>query len=236
MADTADTPDSIRVAIADDAFLMREAIGQVLARAPRIEVVAVCEDGDSLLAAVRRESPTVVVTDIRMPPSGDDEGIRVARSLRLSHPGVGVVVLSQYADPRYGLALFEPSTDARAYLLKDRIHEPGSLLTAVDTVARGGSMIDAHMLDLLMGGRERAGSVLGRLTPRERDVLAEMAQGRSNTAIGERLGLSRRAVEKHVGAIFLGLGLEPEREERVSRRVAAVLTYLEETSARPPPP
>jgi len=227
---TPDVDAPIRIAVADDSFLIREAIQQVLARLARIEVVAVCDHGERLLEAVERERPAVVITDVRMPPSGDDEGIRVARRLRATHPDVGVVVLSQYAEPRYGLGLLEEGAEGRAYLLKERIQDPGELRTAIEVVARGGSMIDPHMVRLLMG--ERPGSAIGQLTARERDVLAQMAQGKSNAAIAEALVLTKRAVEKHVGAIFVRLSLPDE--EVVSRRVAAVLLYLAETDDQDP--
>jgi DNA-binding NarL/FixJ family response regulator len=227
MLDTAVGADpAIRVALADDSFLMREAMQQVLARLARVEVVAVCDHGERLLEAVERQRPQVVVTDVRMPPSGDAEGIRVARRLRETHPAVGVVVLSQYAEPRYGLGLLEGGAEGRAYLLKDRIGDPAELMTAIEVVARGGSMIDPHMVALLMGAGERAGSSLEQLTAREREVLAQMAQGKSNAAIAEALVLTKRAVEKHVGAIFTRLSLSDE--EDVSRRVLAVLMYLAE--------
>jgi DNA-binding NarL/FixJ family response regulator len=221
----------IRVAVADDSYLMREAVQQVLQRLSRVDVVAVCDDGDRLLEAVDREAPQVVITDVRMPPSGDDEGIRIAHRLRRTHPDVGVVVLSQYADPRYGLGLLEHGADGRAYLLKERIGDPSELQAAIDVVARGGSMIDPDMVRLLMTGGRRLDSPLRGLTAREREVLELMAQGRSNAAIADALVLSKRAVEKHVGAIFLRLGLMDEQE--VSRRVAAVLLYLADRDAAP---
>jgi DNA-binding NarL/FixJ family response regulator len=219
----------IRVAVADDSYLMREAVQQVLQRLARVELVAVCDDGDRLLEAVDREAPQVVITDVRMPPSGDDEGIRVAHRLRRTHPDVGVVVLSQYADPRYGLGLLEHGADGRAYLLKERIGDPSELQAAIDVVARGGSMIDPDMVRVLMAGGRRLDSPLRGLTGREREVLELMARGRSNAAIADALVLSKRAVEKHVGAIFLRLGLLDEQE--VSRRVAAVLLYLADRDA-----
>jgi DNA-binding NarL/FixJ family response regulator len=215
-----------RVAIADDSFLIREAIQQVLARMPGVELAEVCDRGDRLVEAVEREPPDVVIVDVRMPPSGDDEGIRVARRLRQTHPGVGVVVLSQYAERRYGLGLIEDGAEGRAYLLKERIADAGQLRAAIEVVARGGSMIDPEVVRLLMGAAERQGSALARLTAREREVLREMAQGKSNAAIADALVLTKRAVEKHVGAIFLRLGLL--EDDVVSRRVAAVLVYLAE--------
>jgi DNA-binding NarL/FixJ family response regulator len=204
---------------------MREAIQQVFEHEGGIVVVAACEDGDALMAAVERERPDVVVTDVRMPPSGDDEGIRVAQRLRATHPEIGVVVLSQYADPGYGLQLISGGAAGRAYLLKDRVHDRGELHAAIEVVARGGSMIDPAILSqLLDSDGHRADSPLAGLTPREREVLAAMATGKSNAAIAEELVLTKRAVEKHVGAVFQKLGLPDE--DQVSRRVAAVLMFL----------
>jgi DNA-binding NarL/FixJ family response regulator len=221
-----DASGSIRVAVADDSFLMREAMRQVLARLPDVEVVAVCDHGDRLLEVVDREHPAVVITDVRMPPSGDAEGIRIAQRLRTSHPDVGVVLLSQYSEARYGIGLLEHGAEGRAYLLKERVADPAELRAAIDVVARGGSLIDPAMVDALMVAAGRGDSPLKRRTTREREVLAQMARGKSNAAIAEELVLSKRAVEKHVGAIFLRLGLEDE--ELVSRRVTAVLMYLGE--------
>ncbi len=207
---------------------MREAIKDVLARFDGLEIVAVCSDGDELREAIDRQAPQVVVTDMRMPPGGDDEGIRIATWLRTDHPDVGVVVLSQYAEPRLGLELLGEGADGRAYLLKERVHNEDELRIAIEAVAGGGSMIDPEMVRMLIDAEERQrASALARLTPRERDVLAEMAEGKSNAAIAQSLVLTKRAVEKHVGAIFAKLGLEGE--ENVSRRVTAVLQYLTDT-------
>ena len=204
---------------------MREAVHQVVQHQGELEIVADCADGATLLEEVARTKPDVVITDVRMPPSGDDEGIRVARRLRETDPGIGVVVLSHYAEPRYGADLFADGADGRAYLLKDRIHDGRQLEAAIEVVARGGSMIDPEMVRLLLAGEEREQeSPLAALTPREREVLAAMASGKSNAAIADELVLTKRAVEKHVGAIFLKLGLPSE--DAVSRRVAAVLLYL----------
>ena len=192
---------------------MREAFHQILAQQEDMEVVADCADGATLLQEVERTQPDVVITDVRMPPSGHDEGIRVARRLRQTHPDIGVVVLSHYAEPRYGLDLFADGAEGRAYLLKDRVHDGRQLEAAIEVVARGGSMIDPEMVRLLLESEDR-----------ERDVLAAMASGKSNAAIAQDLVLTKRAVEKHVGAIFLKLGLPGE--DVVSRRVAAVLLYL----------
>ena len=204
---------------------MREAVHQVVAHQEDLEIVADCADGETLLEAVERTRPDVVVTDVRMPPSGDDEGIRVARRVREIDPSIGVVVLSHYAEPRYGVDLFADGAEGRAYLLKDRVQDGRQLEAAIEVVARGGSMIDPQMVRLLLDTEERQkDSPLVGLTPREREVLAAMAAGKSNAAIAEELVLTKRAVEKHVGAIFLKLGLPSE--DVVSRRVAAVLLYL----------
>jgi DNA-binding NarL/FixJ family response regulator len=204
---------------------MREAVHQVVEHQEGLEIVADCADGTTLLEEVERTRPDVVVTDVRMPPSGDDEGIRVARRVREIDPSIGVVILSHYAEPRYGVDLFADGAEGRAYLLKDRVHDGRQLEAAVEVVARGGSMIDPQMVRLLLDTEERQkDSPLVGLTPREREVLGAMAAGKSNAAIAEELVLTKRAVEKHVGAIFLKLGLPSE--DVVSRRVAAVLLYL----------
>ena len=220
--------EPIRVAIADDSYLIREAIGQILARMAGIELVAACADGDSLWDAVENKSLDAVIVDMRMPPSGELEGIEIASRLRERHPEVGLVLLSQYAEPRYGLELMNPSAAGRAYLLKDRVHDREELESAIRTVARGGTMIDPSMVRMLLETQQqRRSSAVAELTRREQEVLAEMAQGKSNAAIGEALGLTKRAVEKHVGSIFMKLELSDE-EDMVSRRVAAVLLYLAE--------
>ena len=220
--------EPIRVAIADDSYLIREAIGQILGRMAGIELVAACADGDSLWDAVENKSLDAVIVDMRMPPSGEVEGIEIASRLRERHPDVGLVLLSQYAEPRYGLELMNPSAAGRAYLLKDRVHDREELESAIRTVARGGTMIDPSMVRMLLEAQQqRRSSAVAELTRREQEVLAEMAQGKSNAAIGEALGLTKRAVEKHVGSIFMKLELSDE-EDMVSRRVAAVLLYLAE--------
>jgi DNA-binding NarL/FixJ family response regulator len=225
MAAPQQNPDRpIRVAYADDSFLMREALAAVLEHVDGVEVVAGCADGDALLAAVEERRPDVVIADMRMPPSGDEEGVRIASRVRQSHPSLGVVVLTQYAEPRYGLELLQAGTEGRGYLLKERVKDPSQLRAAIEAVAHGGSVFDPAIVQLLVSGGAGGASALGELTPREHQVLAEMAQGKSNAAIAEQLFLTKKAVEKHVGAIFLKLGL-PE-EHIVSRRVAAVLLYL----------
>ena len=215
----------LRVIVADDSYLVREALGYLLRTDPRVELVATCEDGRELTQAVETELPDVVVTDIRMPPSGDAEGIAFAKRLRLTHPEIGVVVVSQYADPRYGLALLDGGSDRRAYLLKDRLHDREHLIAAVREVAAGGSVVDAKVVEALIAARTAAQHPqLSDLTRRELEILALMAQGKSNQAIAQDLFLSKRAVEKHINAIFMKLGLA--HQEDVSRRVKAALIYL----------
>jgi len=217
--------DRVRVAIADDSFLIRESMAQILGRMDGIELVASCQDGSALWEVIDDEDLDCVVVDMRMPPSGDTEGIEIAKRLREAHPDVGVVLLSQYAEPRYGLELMNPSAAGRAYLLKDRLHDREELEAAIRTVARGGTMIDPGMVRMLLEAQQqRSNSPVAELTRRERDVLSEMAQGKSNQAIAETLSLTKRAVEKHVGSIFMKLELADE--EMVSRRVAAVLLFL----------
>jgi len=217
----------IRVALADDSLLVREALERILEREPTVELVASCADASALLAAVERERPAVVLTDVRMPPHWEDEGIAFARQLRETHPRVGVVVLSQYADPRLGLALLEDGSDGRAYLLKERVHDRRQLIAAIETVAHGGSLMDARVVEAMMERRRRdERSPLAELSPRELEILGEIAQGKSNARIAEELVLTKRAVEKHINAIFLKLGLS--HAEDVSRRVKAALIYLAE--------
>jgi DNA-binding NarL/FixJ family response regulator len=220
---TAEGP--IRVVVAEDAFLAREAIEQVLSRAPEIAVMDVCEDRYSLLAAIETHEPQVVVTDIRMPPTGTDEGIQVAQAVRESHPGMGVVVLSQFVEPAYALALLESGSAGRAYLLKERIHDSEQLIRAIKAVVAGESVIDPKVVDTLVEAQARnQNSPLAQLSEREAEVLAEIAQGKSNSAIAESLYLTKRAVEKHINSIFLKLDLRDADD--VSRRVKATLMYL----------
>jgi DNA-binding NarL/FixJ family response regulator len=221
-------PDSaIRVVIADDSFIIREALLHVLESADGIEVVGAYADRDSVLEAVQTQGADVVVTDIRMPPDNTDEGLQVAAELRRTHPDVGVVILSQYAEPRYGLALLADGSDRRAYLLKDRVQHHGQLVAAIEAVAEGGSVVDAKVVERLIEERKRVEqSPLGDLTPRELEILTYVARGHSNQAIADELVLTKRAVEKHINAIFLKLGLNEAMD--VSRRVKAALIYLAE--------
>ncbi|MDP9072363.1 MAG: response regulator transcription factor [Actinomycetota bacterium] len=218
---------AIRVVLAEDNLLLREGVRRLMEREPAIDLVGVCEDFDSLLATAEATKPDVVVTDIRMPPTGTDEGIRAAAHLRETLPSTGVVVLSQYASPGYALALLEKGSERRAYLLKERVSEVEELLAAIHEVSRGGSVIDPKVVESLVATRSgRASRELEHLTPRENEVLAEMAQGKSNGAIAAALVLSERAVEKHINSIFSKLGLSEERD--LNRRVKAVLVYLAE--------
>ena len=218
----------IRVVLAEDHYLVREGLRRLLEAEPDVELAAVCGDLDGLLAAVDAELPHVVVTDIRMPPGDDDEGIQAAERLRDTHPEVGVVVLSQYASPAYVLALLESGSARRAYLVKERVREVGELVTAIRAVADGGSVIDPKVVELLVTERGRAEeSPLNELTPRERDVLREMAEGKNNAAIASSLVLTERSVEKVIHSIFLKLGLT--WEPAVHKRVKAVVLYLAES-------
>ena len=215
----------IRIALGEDSLIVREGVHQLLAVDPAVEIVAAVGDLDSLREACEQHRPDVVLTDIRMPPTGTDEGIRLAGELRDSHPEIGVVVLSQFSDPLYALALLERGSDRRAYLLKERVHNRAELMAAIRAVADGGSMIDPKIVEALVTARGRAErSPLNELTAREREVLAEIAQGKSNTAIAESLFLTKRAVEKHINSIFLKLGLA--YAEDVSKRVKAALMFL----------
>lgn len=219
---------AIRVALAEDHYLVREGIRRLLETHPEFEVVAVCGDLGSLLAAVDAERPDVVVTDIRMPPGGTDEGIQAAERLRETNPEVGVVVLSQYANPSYVLALLEGGSARRAYLLKERVNDLRQLVAAIEAVAEGGSMIDPKVVEALVAENARSEeSPLNDLTPRERDVLREMAEGKNNAGIAEALVLTERSVEKVIHSIFLKLGLT--WETAVHKRVKAVILYLAES-------
>ncbi len=215
----------LRVVVAEDNLLVREGLRAMLSDADGIDVVAVCERYEDLMAAVEQHVPDVVLTDIRMPPTGTDEGVRAAAAIRASQPRIGVVVLSQYDDPEFALALLGDGSRGRGYLLKERMSDPSQLVSAVREVARGGSVIDPKVVDALV--RARSGrSVTSLLTPRERVVLAEMATGKDNQAIAAALVLTVRAVEKNINAIFSKLGLAQETE--VHKRVKAVLLHLAE--------
>ena len=218
----------IRVVLADDHYLVREGVHRLLEPVPDVEVAAVCSDLDSLLDAVEAKQPDVVVTDIRMPPGNSDEGIRAAERLRKTHPDIGVVVLSQYANPSYALALLDHGSAGRAYLLKERVEDVDEFVDAIRAVAEGGSVVDAKVVEALVAASARSDeSPLNDLTPRERDVLREMAEGKNNAAIAETLFLTERSVEKVIHSIFLKFGLT--WEPAVHRRVKAVILYLAES-------
>jgi DNA-binding NarL/FixJ family response regulator len=215
----------LRVVLAEDNYLVREGVGKLIDLEPDLEIVAACADYPTLLKAVETTAPDVVVTDIRMPPTGTDEGIRAANEVRDRYPDVGVVVLSQYSEPAYALQFLENGSKGRAYLLMVRVSDIGQLASAIREVARGGSVIDPEVVDKLVTARSRdSRSPLRSLTPRELEVLAEMAQGKNNAAVAASLVLSERAVEKHINSIFFKLGLSEEAD--VHRRVKAVLLFL----------
>src|SRR3954447_153299 len=226
---------ALKVVVAEDSYLVREALTQVLEGEPDLAVAAVAENTADLLDAIEREQPQVVLTDIFMPPFRGAEGIHVAAQLRESHPEIGVVILSQYAEPAYALELLESGSAGRAYLLKERVGNRAELVAAIRAVASGGSVIDPKIVDALIAARSRAsGSLVASLTTREREVLAEVATGKSNSAIAESLFLTKRAVEKHINAIFMKLNLRDS--EDVSRRVKATLIYLTDEAGGNPAP
>lgn len=219
----------IRLVLADDHYLVREGVAALIATEPDLELVATCGDYDSTLAAVAEHKPDVLVTDIRMPPTGTDEGVRIANELRRTDDSVGVVVLSQFVEPTYALALLEDGSEGRAYLLKERVSDLDELVRAIRAVADGSSWIDPKVVDALVVARSTSrDSPLRHLTPREREVLSEIATGKNNAAIADALVLSSRAVEKHINSIFSKLGLS--EEPAVHRRVAAVLLFLGEAA------
>ena len=220
--------------MAEDNYLVREGVSRLLEAEPDVDLVAACEDYDSLLRVIEADRPDVVLTDIRMPPTGSDEGIRVANELRETHPEIGVVVLSQFLDPQYALALLDGGADGRAYLLKERVRDLSQLVGAIREVAAGGSVIDSKVVEALVAAKSRIEeSPLAELTPRERQILEEMAQGKSNAAIAAALVITERSVEKVIHSIFLKLGLTWQPD--INRRVKAVLVYLSESGTPPEP-
>jgi len=212
----------IRIVLADDAVLLREALASALAAAGFV-VAGQAADVPTLLRLVERELPDVAIVDVRMPPSHTTEGLEAAQQIRATHPGMAILVLSQYVETRYAVDLLRDDPSGIGYLLKDRVTRVADLAEAVRRVAGGGSVIDPEVVGRLLG-RPRTHSALDELTPREREILALMAEGRSNQAIAERLGLEIKTIEGHVRAIFSKLGLEPALEDH--RRVLAVLAYL----------
>jgi DNA-binding NarL/FixJ family response regulator len=223
---------ALRVVVGEDDLLVREGIVRILSTAPDLEVVASCEDYDALVAAVEEQDPDVVLTDIRMPPTSTDEGIRLARQVHETDPEIGVVVVSQYSDPDLVVGLFEAGSDRRAYLLKERLTDRSVLVSAIRAVAAGGSSVDPKIVDVLVYVRSgETSSRLDQLTPREREVLAAIAQGKSNPVIADELFLTKRSVEKHVNSIFLKLDLA--HADDVSKRVKAALIFLADTHTSP---
>ncbi|MCW2735731.1 MAG: response regulator transcription factor [Nocardioides sp.] len=219
---------ALRVVFADDNYLVREGLAALLAQAEAIDLVDVVADPETLLASVAMHSPDAVLTDIRMPPSHTDEGIEAAKRIRARHPGVGVVVLSQYVEEDYAFDLLSDGVAGMGYLLKERVGDLDELVRALTEVARGGSALDPLVVEALLARRGNDGPLLG-LTDREREVLAVMATGRNNAAIARTLFMSDRAVEKHIGSVFQKLGLVEEHE--TNRRVMAVLAYVKASGA-----
>jgi len=220
---------TVSLVLAEDSFIAREGIKLLLEYAGGFDLVAICEDLDSLLAAVDKHHPDVVITDIRMPPTRTDEGIQGALTIRRLYPDIGVVVLSQYVEPDYALRLFAEGSAGLAYLLKERVGDIDQLTDAIASVQAGRSVIDPRVVDVLVQARaSHRQSKLTRLTARELEVLAEVAKGHSNAGIAEKLYFSERAVEKHINSIFTKLDLTPESDS--NRRVRAVLVYLAESA------
>jgi DNA-binding NarL/FixJ family response regulator len=216
---------TLRVVLADDHYLLREGLRALLEDTGEVEVVAAVPDAPELIEAVERLAPDAVLTDIRMPPGHGTEGIEAAHEIRRRHPGVGVVVLSQHADSSYASALLEHGTDGLAYLLKERVGDVEELLRALREVCAGRTALDTRIVDALVARRlKQAPSGIDALSPRERDVMREMARGLSNAGIARALVLSDSAVEKHISSIFAKLGHSEQPETH--RRVAAVLAYL----------
>jgi DNA-binding NarL/FixJ family response regulator len=222
-------PQKIRVVFAEDNYLVREGTAALLGTVDEVELVGTAADRDDLLSAVEEHVPDVVLTDIRMPPTGTNEGIEAAKRIRAEHPEIGVVVLSQFAEEDYAYDLLKDGAAGLGYLLKERVADVTELVRALTEVARGGSVLDPKVVEALVAAKERmAHSPLGQLTDREREVLAHMAQGENNGAIAKSLFLTERAVEKHINSLFHKLDLTEEPD--VHRRVMAVLAFLRETS------
>lgn len=226
---------AIRLLIGEDHYLVREGVRRLLESSDELVVVGACTDLPSLESAALELAPDVVLTDIRMPPTETDEGIRLSEWLRQVRPSTGVVVLSQYAEAAYALTLFEKGSAGRAYLLKERVFDLAQLLHAIQEVAHGGSVIDPKVVEQLVAARSRPpAALIESLTPRERQVLAAVAEGQNNAAIAAALFLTERAVEKHINSIFSKLGLSETQD--VHRRVKAVLLFLAEDGSAPEEP
>ena len=226
--DDGNVSDRISIVIAEDSLLVRDSLSRALSTNPDVTVVGVAEDYDSAVELVEKHGPTILVTDVRMPPTSTDEGIRLAQWMRTTHPDGGVIVLSNYADPSYATGLLEGGTAGRGYLLKERISHFDELAEAVRQVASGGTVLDPLVVEALLA-QPRSAATLSRLTPREREVLSELATGFSNRTVAQRLVLSQRAVEKHINAIFAKLELTPD--DTVDRRVKAVLMFLNDSGS-----
>jgi DNA-binding NarL/FixJ family response regulator len=230
---TVTRPATIRVVLADDSALIREGLASMLAGRGDVELVGAGRDGEELEELISTERPDVVVTDLRMPPSGGREGIRIASRLRSSDPHIGVVVLSQYVDPDFATELMWEGSSGRAYLLKDRLADAPELVRAIEAVSEGRSVVDPAVVDALIEVQQRKqSSPLAELTDREREVLSLIAEGQSNAAIAASLVLTKRAVEKHVNSIFAKLELT--EAENVSRRVKATLMFLADEDGAAP--
>ncbi len=219
-----ENPETIRVLLAEDSYVVREGVRALIETQDDLELVGTCSDLPTLMAAVDEHRPDVVITDIRMPPDQTDEGVRAAQWMRDAHPGIGVVVLSQYVEEGYAVRLFEGGSAGRAYLLKERLGDVEELVEAIREVLGGGSVVDSAVVDSLISARTRQRSPVDDLTPREREVLSHIAQGSNNKAIAEDLVLSPRAVEKHINSIFAKLGIAEENDSH--HRVRAVLLYM----------
>jgi DNA-binding NarL/FixJ family response regulator len=221
-------PRVIRVVFAEDNYLVREGTAALLESVDELDLVAMVTDRDELLAAVTEHRPDAVLTDIRMPPTGTNEGIDAAKRIRAEHPEIGVVVLSQFVEEEYAYDLLKDGAAGLGYLLKERVADIDELVRALEEVSRGGSVLDPKVVEALVAAKDRmASSPLRSLTDREREVLSHMAQGRNNAAIAASLFLTDRAVEKHINSLFHKLGLTEEPD--VHRRVMAVLAFLRET-------
>jgi len=216
----------LSVVLADDHLLIRQGVRTLLESLDEVEVVAECDDYDTLMAAVAQHTPAVVVTDIRMPPTNTDEGIRAAREIRAAYPSTGVVVLSQFAEPSFVLQLFDDGSEGLGYLLKDRV-DRAELDRAVQAVTTGGSAVDSKIVEVLVSARNRSDSAIDRLTAREREVLAAVAEGMNNAAVAAELIISDKAVAKHINSIFSKLDLGDADDTH--RRVKAVLLWLSST-------
>jgi DNA-binding NarL/FixJ family response regulator len=218
----------IKVVFAEDNYLVREGLAALLEASDKIDLVATASDRDGLLDAVEEHLPDAVLTDIRMPPTGTNEGIEAAKRIRSLHPEMGVVVLSQYADEGYAYDLLKDGAGGFGYLLKERVADIEELERALTEVSKGASVLDPKIVEALVSAKERmAHSPLANITEREREVLAHMAQGENNASIAASLFLTERAVEKHINSLFHKLGLTEEQD--VHRRVMAVLAFLHET-------